>query len=583
MVRSQNRVMTSKYYQQELDSLRDTAMEFAEAYPTIAPQLGGPRPDPDVERILEGVAFLTGQIRSTLDEGFPEFAQGILNQIFPHYLRAIPSATIIQFNPKKILKGELRVPKGTYVDSVPVDGVTCRFRTSYDLQVFPLSIERIEDDDAPGGRKVITLSFELEAIDLERWNAEKLRFFIGGDYAGASDLLYLLMRNLEKIELKGDGSDRMFSLSPDSLRPLGVQRSDAILEYPSNSFPAYRLLQEYFLMKEKFLFFEVDGLERWHHRGSANRFTMSFTLKDIPIPLPKINFDRFLLHATPAVNLFEADAEPVLLDNRKNELRVRPARDNGGKVQIYSVDTVTGRAKGVARKTEYVPLSVSFRNGGDKPVYQVTFKSGQDNQMAPYLMVSYPEGYALPNQETLSIQLTCTNGDTPAALRPGDVSKPTSSTSELVEFENIFPPTEHQKPPEGGGMLWRLLSHLSLNYLPIADVENLRSLLGLYVFTGGDKKNELANRRRIAGIENVEVRPADRMVKGALMRGQEIEITVDREHFSSQGDLFLFGTVLDRLFASYSSLNVYTALSVKDANSGERSEWPASLGERPLI
>lgn len=575
--------MTSKYYQQELESLRDNAVEFAEAYPTIAPQLGGPRPDPDVERILEGVAYLTGQIRSTLDEGFPEFAQGVLNQIFPHYLRSIPSATIIQFNPKKILKGELLVQKGTYVDSIPVDGVNCRFRTSYDVDVFPLALDRVSEDDAPGGRKVINLSFELQSIDLTDWGSESIRFFIGGDYPGASDLFYLLLRYLEKIEIKGEGSEQSFVLSSESLRPLGLEKEDAILEYPMNSFPAYRLLQEYFLMREKFLFFEVVGLNGWTDRGSSKRFTMSFTLKDIPIQLPRVGVERFLLHATPAVNLFTADAEPVMLDNRKNELRVRPVRDSGGKVQIYSVDKVTGRSKGSTSRSEYIPLGVSFGNGGENPVYQVTFKSVQDSYLAPYMMVSYPEGYSLPDKETLSIQLTCTNGDLPASLRPGDIIKPTSGTSELIEFRNIFPPTEHQKPPADGAMLWRLLSHLSLNYLPIADVENLRALLGLYIFTGGDKKNELANRRRIAGIDNIQVTPSDRLVRGSLMRGQEIEITVDREHFSSQGDLFVFGAVLDRLFASYSSLNVYSALSIKDKNSGEYNEWPASLGERPLI
>lgn len=575
--------MTSKYYQQELESLRDTAVEFAAAYPTIAPQLGGPRPDPDVERILEGVAYLTGQIRSTLDEGFPEFAQGVLNQIFPHYLRSIPSATIIQFNPKKILKGELLVKKGTYVDSIPVDGVNCRFRTCYDVDVLPLSLERVTEDDSPGGRKVINLSFELQSLDLSNWSADKIRFFVGGDYPGAADLFYLLLRYLEKIEIKGESSEKGFVLSAEALRPLGLEKADAILEYPLNSFPAYRLLQEYFLMREKFLFFEVDGLQGWTERGTSKRFTMSFTLKNIPIPLPRLSVERFLLHATPAVNLFAADAEPVMLDNRKNELRIRPVRDSGGKVKIYSVDKVTGRSKGSTSKTDYVPLGVSFGNGGENPVYQVTFKTVQDNHVAPYMMVSYPKGYSLPDKETLSIQLTCTNGDLPASLRPGDISKPTSGTSELIEFRNIFPPTEHQNPPSDGAMLWRLLSHLSLNYLPIADVDNLRALLGLYIFSGGDKKNELANRRRIAGIDNIQVTPSDRLVRGSLMRGQEIEITIDREHFSSQGDLFVFGAVLDRLFASYSSLNVYSALNVKDKNSGEYNEWPATLGERSLI
>jgi hypothetical protein len=72
----------NKYYQSELEKLREQTLEFAQAYPTIAPQLAQASTDPDVERILEGVAFLTAQIRQKIDDDFPEFAQGLLKQIF---------------------------------------------------------------------------------------------------------------------------------------------------------------------------------------------------------------------------------------------------------------------------------------------------------------------------------------------------------------------------------------------------------------------------------------------------------------------------------------------------------------------
>lgn len=575
--------MTSKYYQHELDNLRELAVEFAAAHPNIAPQLGGPRPDPDVERILEGVAFLTAQIRETLEQGFPEFAQGILNQIFPHYLRPIPSATIIQFTPKTILNGKLPVPKGTYIDSAPVEGVSCRFRTCYDVDVLPLRLERVATDSVSGGRRIIDLHFELQSMHLNDWKSDTLRFCIGGDYASAADLFFLLMRYIENVEIEGEGGLPCV-LPRNSLQPLGLSKQEAILDYPSNSFPAYRLLQEYFLLKEKFLFMELSGLSTWRERGASRKFAIRFTLKDIPISMPRVDTESFLLHATPAINLFTTDAEPVLLDNRRNEIRIRPARDQGGKVQVYSVDNVVGRARGASGKTEYVPLGMNIGNAGKSPVYQVTFKPAQLGEyVEPYMNVSYPDGYQLPGAETLSVQLTCSNGDLPTALRRGDVSKPTSSTSELVEFKNVLPPTEHQQPPMGGTMLWRLLSHLSLNYLPIADTENLRSLLGLYIFSGADKKTEATNRRRIAGINNISVKPSDRLVQGTILRGQEIEVSVDHDHFLSRGDLFVFGAVLEKLFSSFASLNVYTALSISDTNTGENYEWPASLGERPLI
>ena len=120
----------NKYFLNELDSLKEIAEEFSQANPTLAPLLSQPSADPDVERILEGVAFLTAGIRQKIDDDFPEFSQGLLNQIFPHYLRPIPSATIMEFTPTPILKNTLNTPAGTYLDSVEIDGVRCRYKTT---------------------------------------------------------------------------------------------------------------------------------------------------------------------------------------------------------------------------------------------------------------------------------------------------------------------------------------------------------------------------------------------------------------------------------------------------------------------
>jgi len=130
----------NKYFQNELDSLNDIAKEFSHANPSLAPQLAQASSDPDVERILEGVAFLTAGIRQKIDDDFPEFSQGILNQIFPHYLRPIPSATIIQFKPRPILKAAVNIPVGTYMDSIEVDDVSCRFKCTSALIVSPVEI-----------------------------------------------------------------------------------------------------------------------------------------------------------------------------------------------------------------------------------------------------------------------------------------------------------------------------------------------------------------------------------------------------------------------------------------------------------
>ena len=132
--------MIEKYYQRELSHLRDLAADFAKAHPALAPLLSGQSADPDVERILEGTAFLSGLIYEKLDDDFPEIVHGLIQLIFPHYLRPIPSATLIRFKPKRSLMETVTVPAGAAIDSVETEGTRCTFTTSYPVELHPLAV-----------------------------------------------------------------------------------------------------------------------------------------------------------------------------------------------------------------------------------------------------------------------------------------------------------------------------------------------------------------------------------------------------------------------------------------------------------
>ena len=196
----------------------------------------------------------------------------------------------------------------------------------------------------------------------------------------------------------------------------------------------------------------------------------------------------------------------------------------------------------------------------------------------------YPPHSQPPVAETLSIELLCTNGLLPEDIKAGDICLPTGSSPEYVEFKNLRPPTGAVLPPLGSNLLWRLLSHLSLNYASLASAENLRALLGLYNFEDQrDRAAFLANQKRVAGIEDLDSKGSDRLVSGIVMRGRDIRLDVRQDHFASQGDLFLFGSVMDHFLSSYASINTYTRLMIKETREGEVYQWPARLGDHPLI
>ena len=572
----------NKYFQNELDNLRGLAREFAAENPNLAPQLASTSTDPDVERILEGTAFLTSSIRQKIDDDFPEFAQGLLKHIFPHYLKPLPCATIMRFTPKSILKNRLDVRSGTYIDSVDVEGVSCRFQTTRAITVWPMTVANAMFSETTTGKKVLQLDFELNGTDISSLNEDEISIYLSGDFHVASDLFYILHNNVDYIDISTTGND---ALRADGcvIEAGGYDTGDALLQHPSHSFPAYRIIQEYFLLREKFLFVRLRGFRQALKQFSGARFRLHLYLKESSLHMPRISRDNFVLNAVPAINLFEHDAVSIQNDFKHYEYAIKPIRNTQQQYHIYSVDHVMGQNRKTATKTHYRLAGLSDPDSNTAAVYQVNERD-EAGFTESYISFSYPPGMDLDQHETLQLKLTCSNGQLPAKLREGDINKPTANTSELVEFRNLIRPSEFQHSPAGKSLLWRLLSHLSLNYLSLADTENFKSLLGLYIFSSGSgSKQETINRKKIDGISDLKVTASDRLVQGIVMRGQTINMRVNSSHFASKGDMYMFGLLADKLFASFASLNSFTELNMTDENTEETYEFPVRTGDKPLI
>src|SRR6516162_7433711 len=140
------------YYNRELDAIRRLAREFADAHPKIAGRLrlsADATDDPHVARLLEGVAFLAARVHHRLDDEFPELTDALLGVLYPHYLAPVPSSAIVQFGCQPDLAVPFRVPAGLPLDSEPVRGESCRFRTSYPVTLWPVDIESVRLSGLP--------------------------------------------------------------------------------------------------------------------------------------------------------------------------------------------------------------------------------------------------------------------------------------------------------------------------------------------------------------------------------------------------------------------------------------------------
>lgn len=575
--------MPNKYYQEELQNLRTLSIEFSKRHPALAPMLGGAGADPDVERLLEGVAFLCGLLRGKLDDDFPEIVHGLTDLIFPHYLRPVPSASIVAFTPKPNMRENVLVKAGTSLAATPVDETECVFRTTCDVEVHPLKLVSAETLQQPGAPDRIRLQFDLCGINLSQWAPGKLLFFLGESYGEAATLFLFLTRYTKRIAVRRLPDGVAVELALSDLHAVGFDSANSLIPFPGRSFQGFRLLQEYFIMPEKFLFLELRGWEKWRDRGKGTSFELVFETLQAPVPTPKVKPAHFVLYASPVVNLFPMEAEPVLLDHRTEKIQVRPAGRSKSHFQVFSVEKVTGFAQGSVARREYVPLDM-FSPKIDASVYQVIRRrSPLDDSPEVFLSIVYPPSGPIPSSETLTANLICTNGNLPERLQLGDISRQTAESSELLTFRNILPPTSPLDPQLGKNLLWKFLSHLSMNFLSLVGATSLKEILQLYVFPGRDMTKTAANLKRVESILDFRSTPADRLFRGIMMRGHQVSLTARADGFACLGDLSLFGSILDLFVAMYGSINCFSQFQIKETITGETFVWQARLGTRFLM
>jgi type VI secretion system protein ImpG len=566
----------NRFYSGELAKLRSLSVEFAKANPAIAPMLASESTDPDVERLLEGVAFLNGLTLQKLDDEFPEIAQELSAILAPQMLRPLPATTLIQFTPKTDLSEIATIPAGTEIASIPVDGVQCTFKTSSPLTVNPVKLTNASLVQGVDGSHRLTLSFSLTGSQL----TEKLRIFLGDEQGAAAQLLMLLSGKLKSISYKSEDG-RVTPLTPKIGLP-GFY--EPLIPYPDNAFKGFRSLQEILFFPQKFLFIEFEGLNRVPSNSGRN-FQIEVNLGKVSGWVPELTEMSFMLNVVPAINLFEHMAEPLLLDHQATEYLVLPQGVDKKYYQIYSIDSVTGYRQGASDQKNYVPFSLlNFSNASDQPSYRCSVRPSVINeQIETYISVMYDPG-STPTPETLSISLTCTNRALPQSLRLGDVSKPTGNSPERFHFENIKPVTPALEPPRSEQLLWSVIGHTAINLLSLEGVHHFKSILRHYNYRRSqDHTAWISNERYIDGVIDIRVNRETRLVRGVVVQGQRIVLIVNETNWPTTGVLYLWGTVLNDFFACYAGINSYTRFEIEDPATGTTFKWPLRLGEKPLL
>ena len=616
------------YYNRELRYLRELGGEFARDYPKVAGRLGLDAfecADPYVERLLEGFAFLAARVQLKIDAEFPRFTEQLLEMLCPHYLGPTPSMTVVQFKPdpqQGTLVDGFVVPRKTALTGNARRGeaTACEYRTAHDVTLWPVELTQLThtahagdlgEFQFPSHRPMKgTIRLRLRTTNGLPFSAlalDRLPVFVRGSDAVSLRLFELLICGSMGIAAREAGAKSFTRLPHGSVKPVGFDDDEALLPCGPRSFHGYRLLHEYFAFPSRFLFAELTGLEAAVRRCRGQELELAVVLDrhdaSVEAALSPVNAALF---CAPAVNLFPKKADRHHLSDRDHEYHVVTDRTRPMDFEVHSIVDVTGfGAKGDARR-EFAPFYTSRANASasadagfftvHRRPRQTSSRQRAQGPRSSYLggevfvaLVDGQEGPFRSDLKQLGVSTLCTNRDLPLRMSVGEGRTDffIESGAPVESVRCVAGPSPPRPSHALGETSWRLISHLSLNYLSLVDSEDgrgavaLRELLQLY----GDL-SEASTRRQIEGIRSAVGRPVVRRLPlaGPASFARGIEVTLECDEAAFEGtSVVLLGLVLEGFFSKYVSINSFAETALRSVQRGEIVRWPPKIGLRPTI
>ncbi|MCU0959992.1 MAG: type VI secretion system baseplate subunit TssF [Pirellulaceae bacterium] len=605
------------YYHRELAYIRQLAGEFAAAYPDMAGQLrlsAEPSDDPHVERLIEAFAYVNARTRRKLDDDFPELAEAILGILYPHYLAPVPSSAVVRFRLKPSQADQLvpyTIPRGAVVETQPVDGQPCRFRTAYDVRLEPVVVRQATMRGAPFEGPPVRFAADCQAclrltletcspsVRIGQLQLQPLRFYLRGQWQVLNQLFELLGTHVRGIVIaRTPQDDRPVVCGPESLQPVGFAADETLFDYPARSFRGYQLLTEYFAAPEKFRFVDFTGFsdEARTALADTSRAELFIYLDRYVAELESpVTHETFELGCTPIVNLYRQRAQTIQLKHTQAEYHVLPDPRLPWAHEVYSIDRVVATDPAGAAH-EFLPFysvrHAQLRREATRfwyPTRRMVERAGgkEDVGTEVYLtLVDLDFQPTAPGGWYVDIDTTCFNRNVPARLPYGGGQPALQLVpGGPVELLCLTQPTPTRRPPRRHGAIWRLISHLTLNHLSLVNradgAEPLREILKLYDYVDSD-----VTRKIIAGVASIDYqRVSGRIGHGgqpAFGRGVEVRLRLDEDSYYGTG-AFLFALVLDRFLALYCSLNSFTKIVVGTNKRDVLWTGPRRAGEQILV
>lgn len=624
------------FYNTELQHLRESAGEFAREFPKIAGRLALDRdakeecPDPYVERLLEGFAYLAARVQLKLDAEFPRFTQSILETVYPHFLCPTPSLAVVRMEADPNSAGTpegFLVPRGSVLHgNSSASDTPCEFRSAHDVRIWPLRVtegkyftrnmSELGLPDHLRGKAAIRIRLQTNGgTKLNTLELDKLSFFVRGLNETPSTILEQIFASASQVVVKtAKNAGNICQVLPAStLRRQGLREEEALLPYAPRGFEGYRLVQEYFAMPERFLFFEFTQLGAAIERCDCEQVDLIILLKNAEPRLEQvIDGETFELFCTPIVNLFPKRLDPISLGDKFSEYHAVADLTRPLDYEIYQVQKVMGQGASAESQQIFQPFylardvdleSAAYFNAHRVPRV-LSAREKQFGARSSYtgseVYLSLVDAQAAPYRSDLAqinVSALCTNRHLPIQLitRQGRTDFRLDLFAPVTAIRCVAGPTDPRPAHPDGEIAWRIISHMSLNYLSLLNNESdtksgpdhdpgpagLREMLKLYA-----DANDVRSQKQIDGITSAYCKPIIRRVEspGSLTFGRGLEVVVEFDEHGFEGTgIFILGSVLEQFFGRYVSINSFTETVIRSQTRGEIIRWTAHPGKRPII
>jgi type VI secretion system protein ImpG len=613
------------YYNRELQYLRELGGEFARQFPKIAGRLGLEAfecADPYVERLLEGFAFLAARVQLKIDSEFPRFTEHLLSMVYPHYLAPTPSMAVVKFSPnyrQGVLTEGFRLPRGSVLRSNLGRGeqTACEYRTAHQVTLWPVELVSVTHTAYLGdlgelslpGKKQLrgALRFRFRTatgVPFCQLSMNEIALFLAGPEQMSMRMYELLFAGAQALAVRAPNGGEPCIVSHQPVRPVGFEDDEALLPFGPKSFQGYRLLHEYFALPSRYQLAELSGLLPGVARCTEPELEVIVLLDrhdpSVEAAVTPAHFEPF---CTPAINLFPKRVDRIHLSDRQHQYHVIADRTRPRDYEIHSLTEVLGFGTHADVSREFRPFYASRERSTEQSSFYTIHRepriaTTRERAAGPrssyagselfIALVDGDQGPFYSDLKQLAMSALCTNRDLPLMMSVGsghtDFTLDSGAPVEAIRC--VAGPSEPRPASAWGATSWRLVSHLSLNYLSIADstedrgAAGLREMLHLY----GDFGSPVV-RRQIDGVRSVSSSPIVRRLPttGPLAFGRGLQITLECDETAFEGgSTFLFASVLERFFAKYASINSFSETVLRSVQRGELMRWPARIGGRAV-